>query len=55
MKNIILTGMMGAGKTTAGKELSGILTDFSFIDMDSEIEKELGVSISEIFEEHGEA
>ncbi len=55
MKNIILTGMMGAGKTTAGKELSGILTDFSFIDMDSEIEKKLGISISEIFKERGEA
>ena len=49
MKNIVLTGMMGAGKTTAGNVISGILTDFSFIDMDGEIEKELGISISEIF------
>lgn len=55
MKNIVLTGMMGAGKTTAGKMLSDILPDFVFIDMDSKIEKELGVSISEIFKEHGEA
>ena len=55
MKNIVLTGMMGAGKTTAGNVISGILTDFSFIDMDGEIEKELGISISEIFKEYGEA
>lgn len=55
MKNIVLIGMMGAGKTTVGKKLSACLKDFSFIDMDSDIEKNQGVTISKIFQEHGES
>ena len=46
--NILLTGFMGAGKTTVGKKLSKRLGYF-FIDTDREIEKEQGCSISEIF------
>lgn len=38
-KNIILIGMMGSGKTTVGAALAEKLTDFQYIDIDSEIEK----------------
>ena len=51
--NILLTGFMGAGKTTVGKKLSKRLGYF-FIDTDREIEKEQGSSISEIFKYGGE-
>ena len=51
--NILLTGFMGAGKTTVGKKLSKRLGYF-FIDTDREIEKEQGCSISEIFNYGGE-
>ena len=52
--NIILIGMMGAGKTTIGLELSKKLTDFNLVDTDSEIEKSENMKISEIFEKFGE-
>ena len=52
MKNIVLIGMMGAGKTTVGKKLSACLKDFSFIDMDSDIEKNQGVTISGILKQN---
>ena len=52
-KNLVLTGMMGAGKTTIGKSLSQRL-DMGFADIDSIIEKKVGLSISEIFENKGE-
>ena len=51
--NILLTGFMGAGKTTVGKKLSKRLGYF-FIDTDREIEKEQGCTISEIFNYGGE-
>ena len=35
-KNLILTGMMGVGKTTIGKKLAGKL-DYEFIDIDKKI------------------
>ena len=52
-KNLVLTGMMGSGKTTIGKSLSQRLK-MEFIDIDAIIEKKVGLSISEIFEIKGE-
>lgn len=54
-KNIILIGMMGAGKSTAGHLLDEKLHDFQYIDIDREIEKSVQKNITEIFEQHGEA
>lgn len=50
---IVLTGMMGAGKTSVGKILSKRL-GFDFIDLDFEIEKNQNMSVSNIFNEFGE-
>ncbi len=44
---------MGAGKTTVAKILSKRL-NCEFVDLDLYIEKEQGISISEMFEKHGE-
>ncbi len=52
--NIILVGMMGAGKTTIGKELLNVLKDYTLIDMDFEIENREQMKISKIFEKYGE-
>ena len=54
MKNIILIGMSGCGKTVIGERVA-ILLNKRFLDADAEIEREQGVKISEIFEKHGEA
>ena len=51
--NIILVGMMGAGKTTIGKALAGSL-DKEFADSDHEIQERTGVKIPVIFEIEGE-
>jgi len=51
--NIALYGFMGVGKTTVGKLLAERL-GYTFIDMDDEIEKMAGMSISEIFTRLGE-
>lgn len=53
MKNIILIGFMGTGKTTVGKELARI-KDMDFLDMDLELEKKEKKTINQIFNEHGE-
>ena len=53
MKNIVLTGFMGTGKSAVGKELARIL-DMKLIDVDTEIEKSRGMSITEIFRQFGE-
>jgi shikimate kinase len=53
MKNIVLTGFMGAGKTAVGKELARLL-DMRLIDLDSEIEKAEQTTINEIFKQSGE-
>ena len=53
MKTIILTGMMGAGKTTVAKILAKKL-NIKSIDIDSLIEQNEGEKISEIFSEKGE-
>lgn len=52
--NIVLTGIMGAGKTTVGKALADILTDYVFIDADDVITQKEGMSISDIFEQKSE-
>ncbi len=44
---------MGAGKTTVGRKLAGLL-GCDFIDTDHELEKRTGVSVSHIFELEGE-
>lgn len=54
MKNIVLIGIMGCGKTTCGKYLSSILENFEFIDTDYEIEKQQNMNISQIFSKFGE-
>ena len=54
MKNIVLIGMPGCGKTTVGKLLAKAL-DIGFIDCDSFIEKKQQLSVSEIFKEKGES
>lgn len=50
---LILFGYMGSGKTTIGKELSSAL-EYSFLDLDLEIEKKEQSSITDIFSSHGE-
>ncbi len=51
---ISLTGMMGCGKSSVGRELAAQL-GCPFIDLDSYIEKSEGRAIPEIFREKGEA
>ncbi|MBA4371749.1 MAG: shikimate kinase [Thermodesulfovibrio sp.] len=53
MKNIVLTGFMGTGKTTVGRELARLL-DMKLIDIDAGIESEEGLRIPEIFSRFGE-
>ena len=53
MRNIVLTGFMGTGKTEVGRLLSEKL-GYTLIDVDGEIEKEQGMTITEIFRQHGE-
>ncbi len=51
--NIFLIGLMGAGKSTIGRQLAREL-DKDFRDSDSEIEKRTGVNIDVIFDIEGE-
>ncbi len=54
IKNVVLTGMMGVGKTTIGKNLAEKLS-FSFLDTDKIIEEEEGSSIKDIFKKRSES
>ena len=51
--NIVITGFMGAGKTTVGQILARKLNR-EFVDMDAEIEARAGLTIPQIFQRHGE-
>lgn len=53
MRNIVLVGMPGSGKSTVGKVLSR-MTGKPFIDMDEEIVRRAGITIPEIFDRDGE-
>ena len=52
-ENLVFLGMMGSGKTSIGLLVAKKLK-LNFIDIDNEIEKELGKKITTIFEEKGE-
>jgi len=52
-KNLVLTGMMGVGKSTVGRFLSKKLK-MRFIDLDKVIEKKTSMRIKDIFEKKGE-
>ena len=52
-KNLVLTGMMGVGKSTVGKKVAKKLK-FNFIDIDKEIENKEKRKIKEIFKDDGE-
>ena len=54
MKNIVLIGMMGCGKSTVESLLAKEL-GFTFVDTDQYIEEALGRSIPDIFAREGEA
>lgn len=53
VKNIILTGFMGTGKSSVGRLLAKRL-GFRLVDLDAEIVRVAGCSINEIFAESGE-
>lgn len=52
--HVVLIGLMGTGKSTVGKKLATNLGR-EFFDSDVEIERQQGATISEIFEQRGEA
>ena len=52
-KNIVLIGFMGTGKSSVGMKLAERLNR-KFVDMDREIEKVCGMSVSDVFRRYGE-
>jgi shikimate kinase len=53
MKNIVLIGMSGVGKSVKGRYLAKNM-GWRFLDTDRMISDEMGMTIEEIFEKHGE-
>jgi shikimate kinase len=51
--NLVLTGFMGTGKTSVGREIAQRLGR-KFVDMDSLIEAREGRSVPELFRDQGE-
>ena len=52
-ENLVFLGMMGSGKSSIGSIVAKKLK-LNFVDIDNEIEKELGINIKKIFETKGE-
>ncbi len=53
-RNIIITGFMGTGKTTVGRQLATLL-GYDFVDTDEMIVQRNGRSVADIFREQGES
>jgi shikimate kinase len=53
LRRIVLTGFMGAGKSTVGRLLAARL-GWNFVDLDDHIETRAGATIPDIFSLHGE-
>lgn len=54
LRRLVLTGFMGAGKSTIGRILAKRL-DWAFLDLDTHLEQRTGATIPELFERYGEA
>jgi len=54
LRRLVLTGFMGAGKTTVGRLLAARL-NWDFLDLDAYIESRSGLSVPSIFSIHGES
>lgn len=53
-RRLVLTGFMGAGKSTVGRLLASRL-GWDFLDLDTHLENRTGSTIPELFSRHGEA
>jgi shikimate kinase len=54
IRRLVLTGFMGAGKSTIGRLLAARL-HWDFLDLDAHLEARTGATIPELFALHGEA
>ncbi len=54
LKRLVLTGFMGAGKSTVGRLLAA-RTGWTFLDLDIHLEARTGATIPQLFQRHGEA
>ena len=54
IQRIILTGFMGAGKSTVGRLLA-VRLGWNFLDLDAHLEARTSATIPQLFERHGEA
>lgn len=54
LRRLVLTGFMGAGKSTIGRLLSSRL-GWDFLDLDQHLETRAGATIPDLFARHGEA
>src|SRR6201994_1257588 len=54
LRRLVLTGFMGAGKSTIGRLLAARL-NWSFLDLDAHLEARTKATIPQLFERHGEA
>jgi shikimate kinase len=53
-RSVLLSGLMGAGKSRVGRALASVL-GFEFVDSDQSVEQAGGMKVSEIFAREGEA
>lgn len=53
IRRVVLTGFMGAGKSTIGRLLATHL-NWTFLDLDAHLEARAGVTVPELFERQGE-